>query len=201
MKVCERSVKCLGVVARKLIDERIDQAEAVAASRLALAQAAGGERLGLRGFGLGQAFENVLQVLGGIDALATATARHRINHRAALPGLGMPNLLGSAFKIIKMDGVFPLTMNLVAADVRRLKFCFTKFRWSLLTSAATVQGFKARIFREILTRGGEDTGVGKRQHKHEKPEWPGECACVRHDAQTDILALFDGLGGLSFESV
>jgi hypothetical protein len=40
-----------------------------------------------------------------------------------------------------------------------------------------------------------------RQNQHEKPEWPGECACVRHDAQTDILALFDGLGGLSFESV
>ena len=43
--------------------------------------------------------------------------------------------------------------NLVAADVRRLKLYFTNSRWSLLTSAATVQGFHARILRGILSPG------------------------------------------------
>jgi hypothetical protein len=42
-------------------------------------------------------------------------------------------------------------MNLVAADVRRLRLLPLKNSQSLLTSAATVQGFKARIVRRILT--------------------------------------------------
>jgi len=37
-------------------------------------------------------------------------------------------------------------MNLVAADVRRLKSNLPNFKWSLLTSAATIQGLNARIF-------------------------------------------------------
>jgi len=42
-------------------------------------------------------------------------------------------------------------MNLVAADVRRLYLNLMKQSLSLLTSAATVQGFNARIFRGILS--------------------------------------------------
>ena len=44
-----------------------------------------------------------------------------------------------------------LPMNPVAADVRRLRLKFLKQSWSLLTSAATVQGFNARIAWGILS--------------------------------------------------
>ena len=48
------------------------------------------------------------------------------------------------------DGATKLSMNLVAADVRRLYLKFLKRSQSLLTSAATVRGFNTRTSRGIL---------------------------------------------------
>lgn len=52
------------------------------------------ERFDFRGLGFGQAFEDVLQIFGRVDAQAPATAQHRIDHRATLAGFGMtPHVL------------------------------------------------------------------------------------------------------------
>jgi hypothetical protein len=59
--------------------------------------------------------------------------------------------------------------DLVAADVRRLKHCFGDYKWSLLTSAATVLEFKARIgIRRILSR----RGVNKDEDETGKHAFP-----------------------------
>ena len=42
-------------------------------------------------FRLGQPFKNILKIFGRIDAVAAATAQHRVDHRAALARLGMPD--------------------------------------------------------------------------------------------------------------
>ena len=49
----------------------------------------GGEGFDFRGLGPGQAFKDILKVLGGIDAEPSATAQHRVDHRAALTRVGM----------------------------------------------------------------------------------------------------------------
>ncbi len=51
--------------------------------------------------------------------------------------------------LLKLECVLPLSLTLssVAADVRRLKLLSRRKNQSLVTSAATVQGFKARSFR------------------------------------------------------
>lgn len=51
----------------------------------------GGEGWYFGGLCFGEAFKNVLEIFGGIEAVAPATAQHRIDHGAALPGLRMAN--------------------------------------------------------------------------------------------------------------
>ncbi len=55
-----------------------------------------------------------------------------------------------------------LSMNLVEADVIRLKFPFTMLRWSLLTSAATVQRANGRNFDS-----GDSLPAGAREREGE----------------------------------
>jgi len=43
------------------------------------------------GFGFGQAFKDILEIFGRIDAMAAATAQHGVDHCTALPSLGMPD--------------------------------------------------------------------------------------------------------------
>jgi hypothetical protein len=58
------------------------------------------QRFDFRGLGFGQAFEEVLKIFRRIDAQAPTTAQHRVDHRAPLAGLGMPN----EQKILLTDG-------------------------------------------------------------------------------------------------
>jgi hypothetical protein len=47
------------------------------------------ERFNLGSFRLGQAFKDVLKVLGGIDSVTTTATQHGVDHGAALASLGM----------------------------------------------------------------------------------------------------------------
>jgi hypothetical protein len=50
-----------------------------------------GERFQFGSLGFGQPLKNIAQVFGGVDAVPPATAEHRVDHRAALAGFGMPD--------------------------------------------------------------------------------------------------------------
>lgn len=62
-----------------------------------------GEGFQVRGLCFGQAFENVLEIFGRVDPVPPATAQHRVDHRAALPGFGMAD----EQKVLLPDGRGP----------------------------------------------------------------------------------------------
>lgn len=51
----------------------------------------GREGFDFGGLGFGQTLEEVLEIFGGINAVAPATTQHGIDHRTALAGFGMPD--------------------------------------------------------------------------------------------------------------